>query len=230
MKRPDSGRVMAYALLAGGTLATVASNYAHAEDHFGAQALSAVIPVLLFGAFHVAAYDGRWLIRGGTGVVALVCFGISFDHIRSLALRYGESDASAVLYPLGIDGAMIVATFVLSRSRTVEDKPLSPAKTRPLTTPRSAIDNWGQRTAVAHALSSDPKPAVLSSPVEDKAKTPVLRSEDNEARLSAAQKIADDLGDSLSRARLIEGLKAQGFKISTGAAADLTRELKAGRS
>jgi Protein of unknown function (DUF2637) len=220
------GQAMAYLLLVGGTLTTVAANYAHAEENVGAKALSAVIPVLLFFAFHMAARDGRWLIRAGTGAVALFCFAISYDHISGLAKDYGESDGSAVLYPLAIDGAMIVATFVLSRtsdrtaSESVRETIRVPARPAP------------PRTAVAHALSSDPKP-VLSAPVEDRTVLSPVRPkrspEDNEARLSAAREIADDLGDNLSRAKLVERLNKQGYTISTGAAAALVRELKAAR-
>src|SRR3954453_5325956 len=97
-----SSRGMAYLLLGAGTLATVAANYAHAQQNPGAKALSAAVPVLLFIAFHVAAIDGRWWIRVSTGVVALFCFAISYDHISALAVRYGEGRLSSVLYPLAI--------------------------------------------------------------------------------------------------------------------------------
>jgi len=187
------GRLMAYLLLIGGTAATVAANYAHAEQNIGAKLLSAVIPVLLFIAFHAAANDGRTWIRVTTGVVALVCFTISFDHIMHLAGKYGESELSSVLYPLGIDGAMIVGTFILSRAAD-----------------RSAVG--------ASADLSEDKPFP----------TPVRK--DNDARLSAATRIAADLGDKLSRATLVEALKAEGYTISTNEAATLTRELKAARS
>lgn len=217
-----SGRTMAYLLLGAGTVATVAANYAHAHQNPGAKLLSAVVPVLLFIAFHVAAEDGRWWIRVTTGVVSVLCFSISYDHISALARSYGESKQSAVLYPLAIDGAMIVATFVLSRTSGQEDKPLSVPSTRPV------------RTAEP-VLSAVPVPAI-----EDKPRTngfvrpmPAVRKPsaptDNEARLSAARKIAEDLGDGLNRAALVERLKADGYKISSQAAADLTRELKDAR-
>jgi hypothetical protein len=232
-----SSRGMAYLLLGAGTLATVAANYAHAHSNPGAKALSAAVPVLLFIAFHVAAVDGRWWIRVSTGVVALLCFAISYDHISSLAVRYGEKGLSPVLYPLAIDGAMIVATFVLSRPARTEDKPavLSAKAVREPVRPKPAV------------LSETPKP-VLSAVPEDKPRTngfvralPPVRpkqedspadslSRSSEARLAAARKIAEELGDGLNRAALVERLKEQGYRISTQAAADLTRELKAARS
>lgn len=231
-----SARVMAYLLLLAGTGATIAANIAHAHPNVGARALSAVIPVLLFGAFHVAAHDDRPIIVWGTGILSVVCFGISYDHISALAIRYGESRLSSVLYPLGIDGAMIVATFVLSRAQRTEGKPLSapvdrvPQIVRPATVVRP----------VAHALSSDPKPGVLSATVEDKSpvedKTPATvrkqpKTADNDARLTAAQEIADNLGrDKLTRAKLVEELAKRNFRIGTTDAAALTKELKAGQS
>lgn len=231
-KRPPSAgkQFMAYALLAGGTGATIAANYAHAADNIGAKLLSAVIPVLLFFAFHIAAADGRWHIRVGTAAVALVCFAISYDHISHLAKDYNEGDLSAVLYPLGIDGAMIIGTFVLSRtadSVRTEDKPvLSPVRkpVRPVPTPR--IDGYiapepGDRIGDKPRTNGfvRPMPPVRPKPVPG----------DNKARSDAAREIADELGDSLNRAVLVERLKAQGFKIGSQAAADLTRELKAAR-
>lgn len=216
---PTGGKVMAYLLLLAGTAATMAANIAHAQENIGARALSAVIPALLFMAFHVAAYDQRRIIRVGTGVVAVLCFGISYDHISALARRYGEGNLSAVLYPLAIDGAMVVATFVLSRPATVRTEEPS-VRPKPVRKAEPVL------------------PAVLSETHEDSPRTngfvrpmpPRTVRTDNAARLSAAQKIADDLGDSLSRARLVEELKKQNYSISTGAAAALVRELKAARS
>jgi hypothetical protein len=237
LARLASDRGMAYLLLGAGTLATVAANYAHAHSNPGAKALSAVVPVLLFIAFHVAAKDGRWWIRVSTGAVALLCFSISYDHISALAKSYGEKGLSPVLYPLAIDGAMIVATFVLSR----------PARTAGLSavlTAKAVREPVRPKPAV---LSEAPKP-VLSAVPEGSPRTngfvrpmPPVRpkredspadtlSRDSEARLNAARKIAEELGDRLSRGALVKALKEQGYKISTNEAAALTRQLKAVRS
>jgi Protein of unknown function (DUF2637) len=214
-----SGRGMAYLLLGAGTLATVAANYAHAHQNPGAKALSAVVPVLLFIAFHVAAQDGRWWIRVTTGVVAFLCFAISYDHISTLAKSYGESDVSAVLYPLAIDGAMIVATFVLSRPAKVADSPapVVPKPVRPVVRPSEPV------------LSEDkPRTNGFVRPLPPV--RPRTDPKDNEARLSAATRIAADLGDKLSRETLTKALRADGYTINTNEAATLTRELKAARS
>jgi Protein of unknown function (DUF2637) len=223
--KPD-GRLMAYVLLAGGTLATIAANYAHAKETPGAKLLSAAIPCLLFVAFHVAAQDGRWHIRGLTGAVAVLCFAISYDHISGLAREYDESKVSAVLYPLAIDGAMVVATFVLSRTADrarTEDKPVPSPVRKPVRAAPSVPD------AVLPAVPEDKVPVNgFHRPMPKRTERPVRA--DDEARLSAARKIADELGDKLSRASLVERLKEQGYPISTGAAAALVRELKAARS
>jgi hypothetical protein len=229
--KPAGGRFMAYLLLAGGTLATVAANYAHAHENIGAKLLSAVVPMLLFIAFHVAAADGRWWIRVSTGVVALVCFAISFDHIMHLAGSYGESDLSAVLYPLAIDGAMIVGTFVLSRTADRTAAALSapapvsvPKPVRPaVRAPEPVL------SAVPPVLSEDkPRTNGFVRPMPPRTEKPVPK--DNDARLSAATRIAKELGDKLSRETLVKALKEEGYKISTNEAAALTRQLKAARS
>jgi hypothetical protein len=244
-----SKRFMAYLLLTGGTVATVAANIAHAHDNFGAKALSAAVPALLFVAFHVAAADGRWWIRTTTGAVAVLCFAISYDHISALATKYGESKTSSVLYPLAIDGAMIVATFVLSRTadRTTvgvspvlsEDKPalssvrkpVRPAVLKPepvlsavLGEDRTKLDGFiSPRTE-----DSPPRTNGFARPLPPR--TERTAPKDNDARLSAATRIAAELGDKLSRTSLVEALKAEGYKISTNEAAKMARELKAARS
>jgi hypothetical protein len=224
-----SKRFMAYLLLTGGTVATVAANIAHAQDNFGAKALSAAVPALLFVAFHVAAADGRWWIRTTTGAVAVLCFAISYDHISALAKKYGESRTSSVLYPLAIDGAMIVATFVLSRTADKAAAVLS----APVAVPkpvRPAVRAPGPvLSPVPNVLSEDrPRTNGFVRPLPPRTERPVPK--DNDARLSAATRIAADLGDKLSRASLVEALKAEGYKISTGEAAALTRQPKAARS
>jgi hypothetical protein len=228
-----SKRFMAYLLLTGGTVATVAANIAHAHDNIGAKLLSAVIPVLLFVAFHVAAADGRWWIRVTTGVVAVLCFAISYDHIRSLALRYEEGKVSAVLYPLAIDGAMIVATFVLSRSADRTAAVLSAPESASVAVPKPVRPAVRAPepvlSAVPPVLPEDkPRTNGFVRPIPPRTEKPVPK--DNDSRLSAATRIAAELGDKLSRKTLTEALKEKGYKISTNEAATLTRELKAARS
>jgi len=244
-KRPTKpptagGRRMAYALLIGGTAATVAANYAHAEENIGAKLLSAVIPVLLFIAFHAAANDGRWWIRVTTGVVALLCFAISFDHIMHLAQSYGESTLSAVLYPLAIDGAMIVGTFILSRAADWSDRTsvgasavLSEDKPAPSPVRKPVRPAAPKPAPVLSSVRTEDKPrtngAVRPLPHRTEDRT-VSAPKDNAARHAAAVEIAKELGDRLSRTTLVEALKNGGYKISTNEAAKLARELKAARS
>jgi hypothetical protein len=230
IRRVFGPKFMPYLLLAGGTAATIAANYAHAEENIGAKALSAAVPALLFVAFHVAARDGRWWIRVTTGAVAVLCFAISYDHIYSLARSYGESELSAHLYPLAIDGAMIVATFVLSRSADKAAVGASAVLSVPATRPEPV------RKAVPA-----PAPVLSEDKPEDKPRTngfvrpmppvrPRTEPKDNSARLSAATRIAAELGGKLCREKLVAALKAEGYKISTNEAATLTRKLKAARS
>lgn len=231
-KRPShpatGGRRMAYALLGGGTLATVAANYAHAHENFGAKALSAVIPVILFGAFHIAAVNNLWYIRLSTGVVAILCFTISYDHISSLARSYGETDLSSVLYPLGIDGAMVVGTFVLSRTAAVLSAPASAPVAVPKPVRPAVRASEPVLSAVPPVLSEDkPRTNGFARPLPPRTEKPVPK--DNDSRLSAATRIAAELGDKLSRETLVKALKAEGYKISTNEAAALTRQLKAAR-
>lgn len=224
---------MAYLLLTGGTVATVAANIAHAHDNIGAKALSAAVPALLFVAFHVAAADGRWWIRTTTGAVAVLCFAISYDHISALAKSYGESKTSSVLYPLAIDGAMIVATFVLSRSADRTAAVLSAPEPAPVAVPKPVRPAVRAPepvlSAVPPVLSEDkPRTNGFARPMPPRTEKPVPK--DNDSRLSAATRIAAELGDKLSRESLVKALREQGYTINTNEAAALTRQLKAARS
>ncbi len=240
IRRIFGPKFMPYLLLAGGTVATIAANYAHASENIGAKALSAVVPALLFVAFHVAAFDGRWQVRAGTGLVALFCFAISYDHISALAKSYGESDVSSVIYPLAIDGTMIVATFVLSRTADRTAAGASAVLSVPATVAEPVRKPVRPAVPAPKAVLSEDKPALSPVLPEDKVVLngfdrpkpvrPRTEPADNDARLSAATRIAAELGDNLSRTTLVKALKAEGYKISTNEAATLTRELKAARS
>lgn len=49
----------------------------------------------------------------GVGLVAITAAVISFSHVRAVALHAGESDLTAWLLPVSIDGAVVAAVSVL---------------------------------------------------------------------------------------------------------------------
>jgi hypothetical protein len=63
----------------------------------------------------VAGSDARaaWTAGIGVTVVALTAAVISFEHVRALALRAGETDLTSWLLPVSLDGAVVAAVAVL---------------------------------------------------------------------------------------------------------------------
>lgn len=237
--RPVNAKtVMCWLGLLAGTAVSVVANVEHMngpkDGKFPvAEILGASVPVLMAFAVHLSERVTNKFGMGVAWAAVLLAFLVSYESSFDLVNSWGMSDFQAALFPLVPECVMIVALMGLTEEvkRREADRTLSaPSPVRP--TIKVASAPVPQRTAVAHALSSDPKPAVLSAPAEDKPKAivrPRTAPGDNEARLSAAQKIVDELGGVPSRAVLVTLLKDQGFKIGSQAAADLTRELKAAR-
>lgn len=225
--------VMCWLGLLAGTAVSVAANIEHMNGPALAKVLGASVPVLMAFGVHLTERVSNKLAMGVAWFAVLLAFLVSYQSTYFLVDGWGMTQFQAALFPLVPECVMIVALMGLTEEvKRREADRTTPAAVRPPTI-RVAPTPVPARTVTAQALSSDPKPAVLSAPVEDKPKAAVLprtKPGDNEARLSAAREIADDLGDKLSRARLVEELAKRGYPIATNAAAALTRELKASRS
>lgn len=119
--RFEDPRISAVVVLSLGTAVTIGANILHASESIWAKALSASVPLVLFFTAHTAAYAKTWAVRGTMVPVACVALAISYDHMNALAMRFGESYGVAKLYPLAIDGAMIVAQVALAVYRRPAD-------------------------------------------------------------------------------------------------------------
>lgn len=109
-----------------GIVISVSANVGHiwfvskpsAEAMVSAMVLAAFWPVALAVAVEVlsrvtwpAAF--RWPGLVGTVLVGGVALVVSYRHMNGLLLYFGESDLSAMLGPIGVDGLLIVGGFAL---------------------------------------------------------------------------------------------------------------------
>lgn len=119
-----TGRRWAYAGAALGVGLSVAANVEHVlvqgPAPVGAVVSAAACPVILLVALEIIARtrwpDGRrWLLLRWLALptVAVVAASISYLHMRSLLLAYGESEWAATVGPLAVDGLMAVAVGAL---------------------------------------------------------------------------------------------------------------------
>ena len=121
MRQPSGARLVAWSAFGLGVVASVAANVAHAQPDIGPRIAAAFVPLALLLAVECMSRPrwrrtGAWwgLARyGGTGLVALVAAVMSYRHMRSLLLTYGEDQLNAAIGPLAVDGLMVVAGFAL---------------------------------------------------------------------------------------------------------------------
>ena len=112
--------------------ASMAGHIAHAWEHrdtvtaAGAVAAAAIPPLALLSLTHLAGMWSRisargivyWCFLAAVAAIATAAFRLSFDALRSLAVRYGYGHTDAALFPLILDGLVAVCTLglvVLSR-------------------------------------------------------------------------------------------------------------------
>lgn len=119
-----TGRRWAYGGAALGVGLSVAANIEHVlvqgPAPIGAVVSAAACPVILLVALEIIARtrwpEGRrWLLLRWLALptVAVVAASISYLHMRSLLLAYGESVWAATVGPLAVDGLMAVAVGAL---------------------------------------------------------------------------------------------------------------------
>lgn len=173
----NAGRRWAYGGAALGVSLSVAANVEHVlvqgnDTAAGAVVSAAACPVILLVALEVIARtrwpDGlRWVLLRWLALptVAVVAASISYLHMRSLLLVYGESTWAATVGPLAVDGLMAVAVGALlvpfddpsqqpsSRVEPSMAAPTSPAIAGSVT---KADDDSG--TSIAAGLSKVARP------------------------------------------------------------------------
>ena len=121
----NAGRRWAYGGSALGVALSVAANIEHVlvqsdKTAPGAVVSAAACPVILLVALEVIARTRwplglRWLLLRWLALptVAVVAASISYLHMRSLLIAYGESPWAATVGPLAVDGLMAVAVGAL---------------------------------------------------------------------------------------------------------------------
>ncbi len=121
------GNGVAWAVFLGGILVSIVFNLlAVSSAPVAAMYLAPVWPLALLGSVELATRNmwpsGRkWdvLRWGATGIVAVASGYISFGHISDVMLSWGSDRVSAMLAPVAIDGAMLVAGTALAHSKAV---------------------------------------------------------------------------------------------------------------
>lgn len=154
------------AVLALGVAASTAANILHAADNPISQAIAAWPPLALLITIEVVARVPvhRQSLAVARRLAAVVIAGIaawvSYWHMAGVAVRYGETGASAYLLPLSVDGLILVASICLVElSGRVDSAPDSEPANHPATEPARAA-------ATPPAIEVDSPPGQVDSAVD----------------------------------------------------------------
>ena len=114
-----------------GVAASVAANVLHADDNVISQTISAWPPLALLLTVELTSRIPmhRPMLAGvrvlATIVIAGIAAWVSYWHMREVAVTYGETEISAYLLPISVDGLIVVASVSLvelaGRIRMLED-------------------------------------------------------------------------------------------------------------
>jgi Protein of unknown function (DUF2637) len=115
-----------------GVAASVAANVLHARPNPISQAIAAWPPLALLLTVELTSripMHRRSLAACrvfSTIAIAAIAAWVSYWHMASVAARYGETDSSAYLLPISVDGLIVVASVSLvelaGRIRRIEDQ------------------------------------------------------------------------------------------------------------
>lgn len=165
-----------------GIAASVAANVLHAQNNPISKGFAAWPPLALLLCVELVSRIPvtkvwRGLIRiTATGSIASIAGWISYWHMQSVTARYGETGSSSYLYPLTVDGVIVVASICLVELAV---------RVREIETAMDAADEpktvIAQVEAIADRLSVQETPAapvVVPAPVA--AKQPAVVSEKRE--------------------------------------------------
>src|SRR5690606_33135319 len=119
------GNGVAWAVFLGGILVSIVFNLlAVSSAPVAAMYLAPVWPLALLGSVELASRTSwpsgrKWHVLrwGATGIVAVASGYISFGHISTVMLSWGSDRVSAMLAPVAIDGAMLVAGTALAHGK-----------------------------------------------------------------------------------------------------------------
>lgn len=155
------------AVLTLGVAASTAANILHAADNPISQAIAAWPPLALMITIEVVArvpVHRRALAVArllAATVIAGIAAWVSYWHMAGVAVRYGETGASAYLLPLSVDGLVLVASICL-----VELSGQRPDKTPP------APANQPDKPQVAPPVVSVPDGGSMAVPTATVPATP----------------------------------------------------------
>lgn len=126
IRQPFAARGVVWVAFLLGLGASVAANVEAAADGIGPKvaagfaSIALLLSVEILARFRTSA-KGRWLLYSGTAVIAAVAAVVSYGHMRSLLLEYGESNLAATILPLAPDGLILVSCVALM-TMTKEEK------------------------------------------------------------------------------------------------------------
>jgi hypothetical protein len=124
-----------------GVAASVAANVLHARHEIVAQVISAWPPLALLLTveltsripMHKPFLAGIRVVA--TGTIAGIAAWVSYWHMQGVAVNYGESESSAYLLPISVDGLIVVASVSLvelaGRIRLLEERKNNPPVAAP---------------------------------------------------------------------------------------------------
>ena len=144
-----------------GVAASIAANVLHAQPNIISQTISAWPPLALLLTVELTSRIPMHrpmlatLRVTATAVIAGIAAWVSYWHMKEVAVRYGETDVSAYLLPISVDGLIVVASVSLvelaGRIRMLEE-------TR-------VMANAAPSPAVAPVQFVPPAPAFQAAPV-----------------------------------------------------------------
>jgi hypothetical protein len=166
-----------------GVAASVAANVLHARPEIIAQVISAWPPLALLLTVELTSRIPmhKPLLAGirvaATATIAGIAAWVSYWHMQGVAVKFGETETSAYLLPISVDGLIVVASVSLvelaGRIRLLEERranpvPVAPVQFRePAAAPSPA---WFQAAPVSPAVAPAalpvrPTPAPVEEPV-----------------------------------------------------------------
>ncbi len=153
-----------------GVAASIAANVLHAQPNIISQTISAWPPLALLLTVELTSRIPMHrpmlatLRVTATAVIAGIAAWVSYWHMKEVAVRYGETDVSAYLLPISVDGLIVVASVSLvelaGRIRMLEEtRVMANTATSPAVAPVQFVP------PATTAIASPPAPVFHAPPV-----------------------------------------------------------------
>src|SRR5262245_42811114 len=166
-----------------GVAASVAANVLHARPEIVSQVISAWPPLALLLTVELTSRIPmhKPLLAGirvlATATIAGIAAWVSYWHMQGVAVKFGESESSAYLLPISVDGLIVVASVSLvelaGRIRFLEERKNNPAPAAVAPVQFSAPPSAPVFQAPAPSMAPAPvSPAVAPAPAPLPVRTP----------------------------------------------------------